>query len=104
MPQGSALLRAIHGPDADLTYSDHLQRMEVYELRIANWQRSGDKKARRPAPPETPGDLQKVEQGISHKQNLVRRLRAKLKQKQKQKEAPNVSRAGDRLRQPGPIS
>lgn len=82
MPPGSALLRAIHGPDADLTYTDHVLRIIALELRVANWQRAGDKKAKRPGPPETPGDLDKKAQGTTKKQELVKRLRAKQKAKE----------------------
>lgn len=81
MPQGSALLRALYGPDADLTYADHLLRMVVSELRVANWQRAGDKHARRPTPPDTPGELEKAAKGKTYNQTLVKKLRAKHKRK-----------------------
>ena len=77
LPPGSSVLAATAGPDSMLTYSDHLLRMIVFELRVANWQRAGDKKAKKPKPPETPGELAAVAANETHKQSLVKRLRAK---------------------------
>lgn len=92
MPQESALLRALHGPDVALTYADHLARWQVYELRLANWQRAGGKRGAAPEPPQTPGELLEADKGNQKNQKLVKRLREKLRRKQQadKKGTPDV--------------
>lgn len=55
LPWDSATVRSIHGEIAIWGSVEHLLAMAVDALRMANWQRSSDKKIPRPEPIPRPG-------------------------------------------------
>lgn len=55
LPWDSATVRSIHGDIAIWGSVEHLLAMAVDALRMANWQRSGEKKIPRPEPIPRPG-------------------------------------------------
>lgn len=54
-PGNSALARAINGDDYLWDIHAQLAALIVDHLAVGNWQRSGDKRAKRPKPVERPG-------------------------------------------------
>lgn len=59
LPAESATYRALGGPEASWTLSEHLLAMAVDVLRAANWQRGG--KGARPKPLPRPGSDAEVD-------------------------------------------
>jgi len=55
LPHGNAIQRAEHGEDALWGLPEHLIATVIDVLQAANWQRAGDKDARRPDPIRRPG-------------------------------------------------
>lgn len=55
LPPESATWQAVAGPDAVWSTTDHLLALVVDVLQVANWQRAGDKRAKRPEPLPRPG-------------------------------------------------
>ena len=56
LPPESATARAIGGPSFAWTTTEHLLASVVDVLAVANWQRSGRSRGRRPQPIERPGN------------------------------------------------
>jgi hypothetical protein len=56
LPRDSQTVRELYGSKTEWSVADHLLAHVVDAVRIGNWQRSGDKKAKRPKPFPRPGD------------------------------------------------
>lgn len=59
LPTDSAFARSVAGLDAEWTLSRQLLAHVCDLLAMANWQRGGDKTAKRPSPIERPGVVEK---------------------------------------------
>ena len=78
LPLGSELLIELHGEQARWSAAEHLLANLCDLLMQGNWQRGGDKHARKPAPLPRPGDIEKQQR--KRTQLTPRQVQLKLQQ------------------------